>query len=85
MKSNPTKCHFICSENNTINFIVENQTIDNGTCEKLLGMNLFILTFNVYTDNIFKCVGDQYNLIIRSQIVNSNVKILAHGFETLKY
>lgn len=54
-------------------------------CEKLLGMNLFILTFNVYTDNIFKCVGDQYNLIIRSQIVSSNVKILAHGFETLKY
>ena len=30
MKSNPDKCHFICSTNNTVNLIDENQIIDNS-------------------------------------------------------
>ena len=36
MKANLDKCHFICSTNDTVNFIVENQIIDNSKCEKLL-------------------------------------------------
>ena len=36
MKANPDKCHFICSTNDTVNLIVENQIIDNSKCEKLL-------------------------------------------------
>ena len=30
MKTNPDKCHFICSTNDTVNLIVENQIIDNS-------------------------------------------------------
>ena len=36
MKSNPDKCHFICTTNDTINVIVEKQIIVNSKCEKLL-------------------------------------------------
>ena len=40
MKANSGKCHFICSTNDTVNLIVENQLIDNSKCEKLLGVKL---------------------------------------------
>lgn len=68
MKTNPTKCHFICSKNNAINFIVVNQTIDNGKCEKLLGIDLLILTFNVYTDNIFRELELKLNFLLTNII-----------------
>ena len=46
MKANPDKCHFICSTNDTVNLIVENQITDNITCEKLLGVKFhYKLTF----------------------------------------
>ena len=38
MKANPDKCHFICSTADKVNLIVENQTIHNSKCEKLLGV-----------------------------------------------
>ena len=38
MKANPDKCHFICSNNDKVNLIVENQIINNTKCEKLLGV-----------------------------------------------
>ena len=42
MKDNSDKYHFICSTNDTVNLVVENQIIDNSKCEKLLGMKLVI-------------------------------------------
>ena len=55
MKANPDKCHFICSTNDTINLIVDNQVIDKSKCEKLLGVRFgYKLTFNAPIDNIFK-------------------------------
>ena len=36
MKANPDKCDFICSTNDTVNLVVENQIIDNSKCEKFL-------------------------------------------------
>ena len=42
MKANPDKYHFICSTNDTVNLIVQNQIIDNSKCEKLLGVNFII-------------------------------------------
>ena len=38
MKANPDKYHFICSNNDKVNLIVENQIINNNKCEKLLGV-----------------------------------------------
>ena len=76
MKTNPTKCHFICSKNNAINFIVVNQTIDNGKCEKLLGIDLLILTFNVYTDNIFRELELKLNVLLTNIIWEINHNLL---------
>ena len=38
MKAVPDKCHFICSTNDTVNLLVENQIINNSKCEKFLGV-----------------------------------------------
>ena len=38
MKAHPEKCPFICSTNDTVKLIVENQTADKSKCEKLLGV-----------------------------------------------
>ena len=38
MKTNPDKCHFICSTDDKSNIIAENQEICNSPCEKLLGI-----------------------------------------------
>ena len=38
MKSNSDKCHFICSIDDKVNIIVENQKVCNNPCEKLLGI-----------------------------------------------
>ena len=66
-KANPDKCHFICSTNDTVNFIVENQIIDNSKCEKLLGVKFdYKLTFNAHIDDIFKKVGLELNALSRT-------------------
>ena len=58
MKANPYKYHIICSTNDTINLIVENQIIDNSKCEKLLGVKFdYKLTFNPHIDDICKKIG----------------------------
>ena len=58
MKANPDKCLFICSTNDIVNLIVENQVIDNSKCEKRLGMKFdYKLTFNAHIDDICKKAG----------------------------
>ena len=58
MKANPDKCLFICSTNDIVNLIVENQVIDNSKCEKRLGMKFdYKLTFNSHIDDICKKAG----------------------------
>ena len=53
MKANPDKCHFICSTNDAVNLIVENQIIENSIREKLLCVKLdYKLTFNASIDDI---------------------------------
>ena len=36
MKANLNKCLFICSSNEKLNMVIEDQTISNSNCEKLL-------------------------------------------------
>ena len=58
MKANPDKCPFICSTNDTVKLIVENQIIDKSKCEKLLGVKFnYKLTSNTYIDDICKSAG----------------------------
>ena len=38
MKANPDKCHFICSTDDKVNMIVENQKMCDSPCENLLGV-----------------------------------------------
>ena len=40
MKAKPDKCHFICSSNEKLNIVIEDQTISNSNCEKHLGVLL---------------------------------------------
>ena len=57
MKANPDSL-FICSTNDIVNLIVENQVIDNSKCEKRLGMKFdYKLTFNAHIDDICKKAG----------------------------
>ena len=66
MKASPHKYHFICSTNDTVNLIVENQITDNSTCEKLLGVKFhYKLTFNVHIDDICKKSGLKLNALSR--------------------
>ena len=66
MKANPDMCHFICSTNDTVNLIAENQIIDNSTCEKLLGVKFdYKLTFNALIDDICKKAGFKLNALSR--------------------
>ena len=53
MKTNPDKCHFIYSTNDTVNLIVENQIMHNGKCEKLLSVKLIINLLLMLTLKIF--------------------------------
>ena len=63
MKANPYSCHFICSTNDTVNLIVENQIIDNSTCEKLLGVKFdYELCSH---DDIWKKAGLKLNALSR--------------------
>ena len=66
MKVNPDKCHLICITNDTFSLIVKNQTIDNSTCEKLLGVKFdYKLTFNTHIDDICKKAGLKLNALSR--------------------
>ena len=66
MKANPDKCQFICSTNDTVNLIVENQIADNSKCEKLLGVKFdYKLTFNAHIDDICKKAALKLNALSR--------------------
>ena len=66
MKANPDKCDFICSTNDTVNLIVENQIKDNSKCEKLFGVKFdYKLTFNATIDDSFRKVGLKLNALSR--------------------
>ena len=64
MKINSDKCHFICSTNDTVNLIVENQIINNSKCENFLKFD-YKLTFNAHIDDIFKKAGMKLNALSR--------------------
>ena len=65
-KANPEKCHFICSTNDSVNFIVENQTIYNSKWEKFLAVKFDSkLTFNGHIDDICKKARLKLNVLSR--------------------
>ena len=52
MKANPDKCHFICSTEDKVNLIVDNQNICNSPCKKLLGVRFASkLTFDAHIND----------------------------------
>ena len=60
-----------------------NQTIDDGKCEKLLGIDLLILTFNVYTDNIFRELELKLNVLLTNIIWEINHNLLIQMWKVL--
>ena len=63
MKANPNKCHFICSSNKKLNIVIEDQTISNSNCEKLLGVLVDSkLTFKPQVDSICRKAGVKLNV-----------------------
>ena len=81
-KSNPDKCHFICSTNDTVNLIIDNQIIDNSICEKLLGVKSdYELRFNAQIDDICKKTGFKLNALSRiAPYMDFNKKRLVNAF-----
>ena len=66
MKVNPGKCHFICSIDDKVNTIVENQKICNSPCQKLLGVRLDSnLTFDAHINGICKKADLNLNTLAR--------------------
>ena len=66
MKSNPEKCYFICSTDENVNIIGENQKICNSPCEKLLGARFNSkLTFDAHINDICKKAGFNLNALAR--------------------
>ena len=66
MKANPNKCHLICRSNDKLNIVIEDQTISNSNCEKLLGVLLDSkLTFKPHVDSICQVAGLKLNAISR--------------------
>ena len=66
MKANPDKCHFICSSNEKLNRLIEDQAISNSNCQKRLGVLLDSkLTFKPHIDNICRKAGLKLNAISR--------------------
>ena len=58
MKTNPDKCHFICSTDDKVNIIAENQKICSSPCEKLLGVRFDSkLTLDAHINDICKKAG----------------------------
>ena len=71
MKTNPDKCHFICSTDDKVNIIVENQKICNSPCEKLLGVRFDSkLTFDIHINGICKKAGLKLNALARITCLN---------------
>ena len=66
MKANQDKCHFICSTEDKVNIIVDNQKICNSPCEKLLGVRFDSkLTNDAYINDICKNAGLKLNALAR--------------------
>ena len=66
MKANPDKCHFICSTDDEVNIIVENQKICNSLFEELVGVRFDSkLTFDSHTNDICKKPGLKLNELAR--------------------
>ena len=66
MKANPGKCYFICSIDDKVNTIVENQKICNSPCQKLLGVRLDSnLTFDAHINGICKKADLNLNTLAR--------------------
>ena len=66
MKANPDKSHCICSTNDTVNLIVENEVINNSKCEESRGVKFdYKLTFNAHIDDICKKAGLKLNTLSR--------------------
>ena len=81
-KSNPDKCHFFCSTNDTVNLIIDNQIIDNSICEKLLGLKSdYELRFNAQIDDICKKTEFKLNALSRiAPYMDFNKKRLVNAF-----
>ena len=66
MKVNPDKCHFICSTEDKIIIIVDNQNICNSPCEKLSGVRFDSkLTFDAHINDICQKAGLKLNALAR--------------------
>ena len=66
MKANLDKFHFTCSSNEKLNIVIEDQTISNSNCERLLGVLLDSkLTFKPHVDSICQKAGLKLNAISR--------------------
>ena len=66
MKANPDKWHFICRSNDKLKIVIEDQTISNSNCEKLLVVLLDSkLTFKPHIDSICPIAGLKLNAISR--------------------
>ena len=66
VKANTEKYHFICSTDDKVNIIVENQKICNSPCEKLLGVRFDSkLTFDAHINDICKKAGLKLNALAR--------------------
>ena len=66
MKTNPDKCHFICSTDDKVNITVENQKMCNSPCEKLLDVRFDSkVTFDAHINDICKKAGLKLNALAR--------------------
>ena len=66
MKANPDKCNFICSTDDKVNIIVENQKISNRPYEKLFGVRFDSkLTFDTHINDICKKGDLKLNVVAR--------------------
>ena len=71
MKTNPDKCYFIYSTNDTVNLIVENQIMHNGKCEKLLSVKFdYKFTFNAHIEDICKKNRAEVKCLIKNSTVD---------------
>ena len=64
MKTNPDKCHFICSSKVKTRIMVENEQISNSSCQRLLSVFFDSkLTFQSHIDNMCKTSSQKLNAI----------------------
>ena len=66
MKANPEICYFICSTDDKVNIIVENQKIYNSPCKKPLSVRFDSkFNFGAHINDIFKKAGLKLNTLAR--------------------